>query len=418
MNSQICKSDRDGRLATVAERVVSLSRSCQFGFWFITDLHVPSNCGKSGAMLARLISETGLKPVVCGGDIPEAFGTEAELDASFDRYRALWVDPVERAGGSFFAVHGNHDMTIRSAPGSETGATWPPEKTRAALADTAAIRSCAVRDPSSCAWYADFPECGIRLLALDTHDSIVSSRQYWRVESGVSEPQLRWLRDCALASLPAGWRVVAASHAPISGVAAEAAEHELYAKVRDALAPLAAEGRIPLAISGHHHGERQSLVGGVWHVTQPCDAAYLDYIHSSLPWVPDLPVKEPGTWAEQTFDAVQFDFMHGLVHFTRVGGGANRVLRLSPIRVRVGETIRVNAETLPPGPLVWGCHDSDIADKRPNPERLYDYFYDYHHTVAEIDQDGILRAIRQGGATVVARDSSGTREYASVEVVP
>ena len=404
-------------LSRVAGRVRALSETCPFGFWFITDLHVPSNPCQSGERLARLVGETGLGTVVSGGDIPEAFGADSDIDESFARYRRHWVEPVERAGGSLFAIHGNHDMTIRSAPDAATGATWPPEKTRAALADTRAARARSVRDPSSCAFYVDFPEAQVRLVALDTHDSVDPSRPFWGVASGVSSPQLDWLSGTALASLPAGWRVVAASHAPLAGVAADPDERLLYAAVLERFAPLAADGRFPLAISGHHHGERQSMTGGVWHVTEPCDAAYLDYIHSSLPWVPDLPVKEPGTWAGQTFDAVQFDFARGLAHFTRVGGGADRTLRLRPLRLCAGETARIGLETIPE-PAAWGCYDSGYADKRPNPERKYDYFFDYHFDVAEIGPGGTLRALRPGEATVVARAAGGAREYIPVEVLP
>jgi hypothetical protein len=182
---------------------------------------------------------------------------------------------------------------------------------------------------------------------------------------------------------------------------------------------MAAAGRLPLAISGHHHGERQSFLASTWHVTEPCDAAYLDYIHASLPWVPDLPVKEKGSWAQQTFDAVQCDFASGIIHFTRIGGGANRALRLAPVRIRVGETAELSAMTLGNGPLVWGCYDSDRVDKRPNPARKYDHFYDYHNTVARIDgaSSGRVLALRPGEATAVARAMDGTREYVPVEVV-
>ncbi len=411
------KSDTDASLSRVAEKVRRLSETCPFGFWFVTDLHVPSNARRSGEMLARLVGETALRTVVSGGDIPEAFGSDSDLEDSFAKYRETWVEPVERAGGAFFAIHGNHDMTIRTAPDAQTGATWPAEKTRAAISDTAGMRAHAVADPSSCAFYVDFPEARVRLVALDTHDSVDPTRPFWGVASSVSEPQRRWLSGTALGTLPAGWRVIAASHAPLAGVAAEEEEQALYAGVREAFAPLAAAGRVPLAISGHHHGERQSRTGGVWHVTEPCDAAYLDYIHSSLPWVPDLPVKVAGTWTGQTFDAVQFDFQRGLAHFTRVGGGADRTLRLSPVRLRAGETVRIELETLS-GPVVWGCHDADRADKRPNPERKYDYFYDYHFDVAGIAPDGTLRAHRAGEATVVARAADGTREYVPVDVLP
>lgn len=62
----------DAEIGRAVSRIRALSADCPAGFWFITDLHVPSNCGASAPSLARLVAETGLRAVVCGGDIPEA----------------------------------------------------------------------------------------------------------------------------------------------------------------------------------------------------------------------------------------------------------------------------------------------------------------------------------------------------------
>ena len=67
----------DFEISRVAGRNRELSLTCPFGCFFLTDLHIPSNHGKSIPLLARLISETGLHTVVCGDDIPEAFGDRA-----------------------------------------------------------------------------------------------------------------------------------------------------------------------------------------------------------------------------------------------------------------------------------------------------------------------------------------------------
>ena len=402
-------------IARVAARVRSLSATCPFGFWFITDIHVPDNHGASGPLLAHLVEKTGLRTVVCGGDIPGAFGSRADLDAAVAGFREGWTNLIERAGGDILPLHGNHDFTIRSSPSSQDGYTYPAELTRHLVLDTAAVRSRCVCDPSSCAFFADFPVAGIRFIAIDTHDSVTHERPFWGVMDGISAPQLDWLRSLALGTLPEDWRVVVASHAPLAGVAAEDPEKAAFAQAAALLDPLARKGRVLAAVSGHHHCEMQSCVAGIWHITEPCDAAYLDYINHSKPWCPDLPEKKAGTWAGQTFAAVQIDSAHGLAHFTRVGGGSDRTLRLAPIRLRVGETLPLTAQTLD-GTAEWGAYDADRATSRPNPERLYDRFVDYYRTVADIAPDGTLRAIAPGEATAVARATDGTREYIPVVV--
>jgi len=409
-------TDITNGLSRVAGRVRSLAETCQFGFWFITDLHVPSNLGKSGEMLERLIGETGVRHVVSGGDIPEAFGDRAALDDAIGRYRAGWVAPIERAGGLLLPLHGNHDFTTRDAPDADTGFTYPQSVTRAMVLDTAAVRRGAVADPASCACYLDCPEARVRIVGVDTHDAIDTSRQFWGVADGISPAQLGWLRDVAFGTLPDGWRAVVASHAPFAGVAALEHERGMFAPFCEMLAPFAADGRVQLAISGHHHGERQSRVGGIWHVTEPCDAAYLDYIHGSQPWVRDLPEKKPGTWAGQTFDAVQLDFERGLAHFTRVGGGADRTLHLAPLKVAAGGTLALSAQVVA-APVEWGCHDAGSIARIPNPARKYDYFYEYSNLVAEVGRDGALAAKTPGSAVAIATAADGTREYFPVEVL-
>ena len=410
----------DSQISRVASRVRELSTTCPFGLWFITDLHVPSNHGESAPLLARLIAETGIGTVVCGGDIPEAFGDRASLDDSIARYREHWVSAIERAGGEFFPIRGNHDLAIRLAPDSSDGFTYPAEVTRRILLDTAAVRSRATVDPGSCAYFVDFPAARFRLVAADTSDSVTTERAYWGVEETMSERQSRWLEQNALAGLPDGWNVVVASHVPFAGVAASDCDKANFAPFRAALEALQAQGRgcVPIALSGHYHAELQSCVSGIWHVTEPCDAAYLDYINRSAPWCPDLPVKERGAWVGQTFDAVQIDPVRGLAHFTRIGGGCDRTLHLRPLTLRAGETMCLSCATAPSagGAVVWGAYDAARAVSRPNPARKYDRFTDYFNTVADIAEDGTLRAIAPGEAVAVARGADGTREYFPVTV--
>ena len=63
----------DIEISRAAAHIRELATTCPVGFFFLTDLHVPSNYGESAPLIARLIRETGLRTVVSGGDIPEAF---------------------------------------------------------------------------------------------------------------------------------------------------------------------------------------------------------------------------------------------------------------------------------------------------------------------------------------------------------
>ncbi len=420
------------KIAGAVSRIRALSSTSPIGFWFLTDLHVPFNHGDSAQLLARLIDETGIRTVVCGGDIPEAFGNRAALDASFARYREHWVTAIERAHGDFFPIRGNHDRTIRFAPDSPDGFTYPAEETRDFLLDTAAVQSRATVDSGSCAYFVDFPENRFRLVIADTSDSVTDERTFWAVNDTMSDRQALWLAENAIATLRDGWCAVIASHIPFAGVAASDDDKAQFAMFRSILEAYQArgiatvsgrkfdfsyaKGRIALAISGHYHAELQSCVKGIWHVSEPCDAAYLDYINRSKPWCPDLPIKERGTWSGQTFDAVQIDPEHGLVHFTRIGGGSDRTLHLASFMVPLGKASRLSASFSGAGQSVWGVYDADRALPRPNPAREYDYFTDYFNNVADITPEGAVRAIACGEAIVVATATNGVREYFPVVV--
>ncbi len=67
-------------LAKVAARLRRLSATCDDSFFFITDLHIPANRKVSGRILAKLVAETDVKKVLCGGDMPEAFGGRESVE--------------------------------------------------------------------------------------------------------------------------------------------------------------------------------------------------------------------------------------------------------------------------------------------------------------------------------------------------
>ncbi len=422
-------------LASTVKKVRRNARTCADGFWFITDLHIPSNAGMSGRILAKLVRETPVKKVLCGGDMPEAFGAKASLDATIKSYLDDWVAPIEGAGGDFYPAKGNHDFTIRSAPTVNDGFTYSGREAHDVLMDTKAVSVHAVtnkEDPEACYYYVDFPETKMRYIVADTTDRIATSRSFWAVEYGMHERQVLWLAEHALSGIPSGWGVVVMHHIPVCGVAANPDGKRIFAPWREVLEAFqgrrkvsvfgrefdysGANGWILLDITGHQHAERQSQTSRIWHVTEPCDAAYRDYINGSKPWCPNLPEKKRGTVGEQTFDAVQCDLKAGLIRFTRFGGGGDRALHIGRKTVKAGEKMQFSASVFC-GAVSWGCYDSERVEMRPNPQRKYDYFADYFNDVAEISQDGTLMAKKPGETTVVALSSNGDKELFPVVVV-
>ena len=423
-------------LAKVAARLDAMSAKCDDGFFFITDLHVPSNRCVSGRILAKLVAETGVKKVLCGGDMPEAFGGKASVDRTIAAYREQWVAEVERAGGAFYPAKGNHDFTIRDNPTAKSGFTYDGKTARGILMDTAAVKANAVTnkdDPEACYYYVDFPKARVRYIVADTTDSISAERTFWAVEYGMGERQLNWLAEKALATIPAGWAALTMQHIPMTAVVSgDANSIPLFAPWRKLLDAYQNRGKASVGgreydfgkaggmllcnLTGHEHAERQTFQNGLWHVTQPCDAAYGDYIIGSSPWCRNLPTKDNGTVFEQTFDAVHTDTKNQALHFTRIGGGVDRTLHLRAMRAKAGQTIRL-AESTGLKAAEWGCYDADRTKTERNPKNKYQLFHRYFNEVAEISPKGELSAKKPGEAVAVAFMPDGTRELFPVSVM-
>ena len=221
-------------------------------------------------------------------------------------------------------------------------------------------------------------------------------------------------------------------HIPIQGVVGNTGEMKLYAPFRELLEAYQsrgrttlfgkeydfadARGRILMDITGHHHAERQTFVKGILHVTEPCDAAYSDYIVGSAPWCGDLPSKRAGAVTEQTFDAVQLDLAREMVYFTRVGGGQDRAIHTQARAVKAGETCSF-AGTQLTGPITWACYDGDRVTYKPNPKNRYTSLVEYHNDYATIASDGTLTALKPGPVMVLAMDAARNKEIFPVTVV-
>lgn len=425
-------------IASVAEKVRAIAAKTVDGFWFITDLHITANKRQSGKVLAALTPVTPLGKTFCGGDLPEAFAAKFEsdkagVDFAVDYYRLYWCEPIENAGQLLYTAKGNHDFTIKHDAKTPEGYTYTAEEAKKVVMGSKGCAGVVTNpaDPTACYYYFDNAAAKIRYVFVDTTDSIDPRTRYWAVRSGMGQTQLSWLADNAIATIPDGWGAVVVHHIPFTGCVGTAGEHKLYAPFRELLeayqnrgkATLCgreydftqARGRILLDITGHHHAERQTFQKGILYVTEPCDAAYGDYIIGSKPWCGELPRKQGGTITEQTFDAVQLDPANDLVYFTRVGGGQDRVVHAKTLVAKAGGTLKLAAPTLS-GAVTWGCYDADRIVHTPNPKSRYCPLISYVNDCATIAADGTLTAKKAGEVMVVAMDKDLNKEIFPVRI--
>ena len=402
------------------------------GFFFFTDPHVSANRRMSGQLIAELLRRTKLNKVFCGGDIPAAFGSKAELDASMAQYDASWSAPIQAGGGILYNAKGNHDFTIRTDRTSKDGWTYSSGTARDFYMTSNGCRAAVTNtdDAAACYYYTDDKAAKIRYVVADTSDSASDDpHAYWGVKYSMGEKQLKWLAENAFAAVPDGYSVVVIHHIPVVPIVGEDSEAKTFACFRLLLeayqnrGPVTlfgrdydfsgAKGTILLDLTGHHHSDRMTYSNGILHVTEACDAAYSDYIKRT-PFSGALPQKSGGTIFEQTFDVLQLDPVRGLVYTTRVGGGQDRVFHTKSVGVTAGATLKLVAEKLG-GEITWVCYDGDdvqIDKKAETPEK----YLTFRHDHASVDAGGTLHALASGDVTVIALDEKLNKEIFGVKV--
>ena len=430
--------------AYLAERIAAITRrrmeeGFDVGFFFVTDLHILSNKKLSGLLMQRLVKETGLRRVICGGDLPVAFGSPAQLDEIVtDLWPRCWKKPLDEAGAQLFQVKGNHDfhITEQDKRKEHIGLQYSAEET-AKVIMSASGNAAAVTDrgnPAACYCHYDDTAEKVRYVFADTSDAPCARQALCGVRGGhiqMSDRQLKWLAKEALGTVPAGYAVIVVQHVPLAPAAATAGIPPSLKTFRELLEAYQAKrsvviagetfdfasrvgGDIAVNLTGHHHSDRQSNFGGILHVTESCDAAYNDYLRRT-PFSGTLPRKQGGTVWEQTFDCVQFNLKRGLMRVTRFGGGQDRTYHLKPVVVKAGETAKLACAVLKDA-TEWKAFDCDRAkvdSKAQTPETYWTFFND-HGTVSTT---GVFTAAKPGPAMAVALDQSLNKEFFRLEVV-
>ena len=398
------------------------------GFFFYADSHVLSNNGQSGFIIADLIPRTSVKRVFGGGDY-SVMWCEGDPKAAMDRictlHRECWRDPIERAGGEFYAAKGNHDLIVFKRDAAKDAAKkkkyegfgYSSRHIREYLMDTSAARR-AVGNPEDehgVYYYVDDASAKVRYVVVDTSDGVreidCDPKTLW-LGIKMRSAQLEWLRDKAFGAMPEGWRAVVMQHVPLAAVTIGRDEYiERFTPFRELMEREAARGRLLLDLSGHHHCDRFTHWRGMLHVSVSCACTYGD-AENLTPFCGGMPHKRKGTTCEQAVDCVQC--AGDLVFATRIGQGTDRVYHVKPLEMKAGGTLKLEAKELS-GPLTWTVFDSD-AFKELKGKMPADARCQFTRLRASVAGDGTVAAQQPGDVTVLAMDAKYNKEVFGVRI--
>lgn len=296
-------------------------------FFWLTDPHLKSNAMQSPKLLHYLQEQTGINLTFCGGDIPVAFGTQADVEWAAKEF----VSKFSHATDNFFTVRGNHDFTAKKSTEEAVGFTESDAYTYNVLQRNNEFKLHSV--PGKEYWYIDNPVQKVRYIGLDTTPvSDTSNTTSWGVKLSPDKKQADWLIKC-LAEMPDDYKVITFSHLPLSNKL-QCSDNSVqylnqilisFANHRKSTVTVGSDtveadftkssGKFIASFSGHTHLDEDGTDDGTLQINTYCDAMYNDD--------PNYKAKRTrNTVNEQCFDAVSIDFDKNTVKCVRIGAGA------------------------------------------------------------------------------------------------
>lgn len=301
-------------------------------FFYITDSHFGNNACQAKSILKYLQSTTNVNTTIFGGDIVRAFGTEDDIDQDVKSY----LDLATNSTSNFYALRGNHDLTIVKSETDSTSYSKDDAYTYSIFQRSNELNLVGV--PGKNYWYLDNERQKCRFIAVDGFEKTdTENTRSWGVKYFISTEQLKWLANVAL-NVNEGYKVVIFSHATFDSSLAsyeqellpvkqivEAFKNKTTAHISNAndsgtldVDFTENKGEFIASFSGHSHRDQNATTNGILSINTYCDAAYLD----------DPSYKgnrASGTVNEQCFDAVSIDFDLKKITCIRIGAGANEV---------------------------------------------------------------------------------------------
>jgi hypothetical protein len=299
---------------------------------FITDLHINDNFMTSFKLLKEVCKKTGMNKIVCGGDLPTAYGTKEQMyDMTYKSINALY-DNCDYS--KLYMLRGNHDLTINDTANSTGYTATEAEMYNAFMRRQETYVN---KDNNKLYYYFDNTNEKIRYICLDTSDGNIQygTNTAWGVPYGVSQEQVNWILNTALNIINEdGWTVVFFGHIPVNaglnsyGGGTLASIDAILKALKNKTSCVYSDGTITINfnfatskaelvgyICGHNHMDDNCVDNNVLYLSTLCDARYQD---SGI-------TRTQGTTSAGAFDIITLNTETKTLNLTRIGAGSDRV---------------------------------------------------------------------------------------------
>lgn len=395
------------------------------GFVFVADTHNTVDAMKSPSLIEYILRKSYIESVVHGGDFTNGplSGTASEQEAAIKLSLKLQTQFTEAITpyGSVCTLHGNHDIHLSNYGLSKYSV-------HNIIMNKLNNRNGVISRPKDTVanyFYYDNEFQSIRYVAFDTTDRTSGT------SNQVSSVQMKWIIDNAIQTVPEGYNVVFLVHIPVVHNATSDDSYLPFANVRTLCTALKKKqdnvtidgetydfstfnGNLLMVLGGHSHGDVETYVDGVLHVSSGSDAWINDAIRYSLFSDSKFVNKQVGTISEQLFDVVIITPEKDEISFIRIGAsGYDRIFDLTKHEVSVGSTLQLS----PSGTVSnWDYSDSDgltYANTGHTPNIPIPA-----QTRISVSNSGLVIGLAAGEALVCATMSDGqTRRFYYINVI-
>ncbi len=371
-------------------------------FVYFTDAHVDVRIPNStGNVLDSVLRNNEVSRVVFGGDATmttSACRTKADIDKSLEMF-GDYVKVARRHNCEFLPLRGNHEITTGTVDTSVPGYTYSQQYVYETVMGWAEGADIVEMGNGTCNYYFESLDAKMRYIVLDPYASAGEDlEQRYGINIECMQDATNWLRDC-IATLPEDWKAVVLIHQGMN----KCTGISDYGNCSGMLRIVNANAdKVVMVLHGHLHKDVETFENGVLHVGTTCSnwgQAVADI------W--GKPVRERGTDTESAVDVVSIDLDNSRIEMHRYGGGYNRNFNLTPIRMAVGETFKLESNL---GRVYkWTLYDADGIHAKVWTNWENDAYYTNRYATLEEDT---VTAVRRGDAVAIATDEiSKTREY-------
>ncbi|MFR0553405.1 metallophosphoesterase family protein [Loigolactobacillus coryniformis subsp. coryniformis] len=308
--------------------VINQNTQVQTGvsFAYFTDSHWGNNANQQGKLLDYISQQTSINQIFFGGDIPQGYGTQADVETAGQNYLTV----TRSLKHPVYGVHGNHDMTIKTDDSTDTGYTAPHIDQYDILNRCNELIQHGVQNKNY--YYLDNPIQKVRYIIIDDWEGLDTST-YWGVKSGITQQQLDWLLTTAFNA--DGYTFIVLTHAPsdeqipvyvptnkiLQQVLIAINNKQKFELNEDNITASVdfsdTTNYVALHLSGHNHRDASHIDNNVLSVSTICDALYNDDPNYTEQ-------RQKGSINEQCIDVVSVDTTNRTIKMCRIGAGNDR----------------------------------------------------------------------------------------------